>query len=124
MRPLTSRVPFYSATDNHEQNASNYYEYVSVPNPKYYYDFRYGDALFFMLDTNRNVGSDSEQYEWLEENLAKSDAKWKFASHHHPPFSSDEDDSGNLWKQNKSAGGDLRARQLSELYKRYGFDIV
>ncbi len=124
MQPLISRVPFYSVLGNHEQNASNYYEYVSVPAPEYYYEFRYGDAHFFMIDTNRNVGPDSEQYRWLEEKLASSDAKWKFASHHHPPYSSDEDDYGNLWKQNKSARGDLRARQLSPLYEKYGVDIV
>lgn len=124
MRPLISRVPFYSVLGNHEQNASNYYEYVSVPSPEYYYDFAYGDAHFFMIDTNRNVGPGSEQYRWLDEKLASSDAQWKFACHHHPPYSSDENDYGDLWKQNKSTGGDPRARQLAELYEKHGVDVV
>ncbi len=124
MRPLISRVPFYPVLGNHEQNASNYFEYVSVPSPEYYYDFRYGDAHFFMIDTNRNVDPSSEQYRWLDKALGDSKATWKFACHHHPPYSSDEDDYGNLWKQNKSTGGDLRARELSKLYEKHGVDIV
>ncbi|MEQ8848025.1 LamG-like jellyroll fold domain-containing protein [Botrimarina sp.] len=124
MRPLISRVPFYSVLGNHEQNASNYYEYVSLPDPEYYYEFRYGDAHFFMIDTNRNVGPGSEQHEWLDDALGASDAVWKFACHHHPPYSSDENDYGDLWKQNKSTRGDLRARELSRLYDKHRVDIV
>ena len=124
MRPLISRVAFYPVLGNHEQNASNYYEYMSLPDPEYYYDFRYGDAHFFMVDTNRNVGPGSEQYEWLDAALGESTAAWKFACHHHPPYSSDENDYGDLWKQNKSERGDLRARQLSTLYDKHGVDLV
>jgi 3',5'-cyclic AMP phosphodiesterase CpdA len=114
----------YPVLGNHEQNASNYFEYMSLPKPEYYYDFRYGDAHFFMVDSNRNVGPDSEQYQWLDEQLAKSDAKWKFACHHHPPYSSDEDDYGDLWKVNESTRGDVRVRQLAKLYEKHGVDIV
>ena len=124
MRELISRVPMYSVLGNHEQNASNYYEYVSLPSPEYYYEFRYGGAHFFMIDTNRNVGPESEQYEWLDKALGESDARWKFACHHHPPYSSDENDYGDLWSTNKSARGDLRARQLSELYDKHNVDLV
>ena len=122
--PLISRVPFYPVLGNHEQNASNYYEYVSVPDPEYYYEFRYGNAHFFMVDTNRNVDQGSEQYQWLDKALAASDATWKFACHHHPPYSSDENDYGDLWQTSKSTRGDLRARQLSGLYDKHGVDIV
>ena len=37
---------------------------------------------------------------------------WKFVCHHHPPYSSDENDYGNLWKTNQGKHGDLRAREL------------
>lgn len=124
LHPLISRVPFYSVLGNHEQNASNYYEYVSLPNPEYYYEFRYGNAHFFMVDTNRNVDPESEQYQWLDKALAESDATWKFVCHHHPPYSSDENDYGDLWQTNQSERGDLRARQLSKLYDQHGVDIV
>lgn len=124
MSELISRVPMYPVLGNHEQNASNYYDYMALPDPEYYYDFQYGNAHFFMIDSNRNVGPGSEQYEWLEKQLSESKATWKFVCHHHPPYSSDENDYGDLWKTNKSSRGDLRVRQLSALYDKHGVDIV
>lgn len=124
MKPLIERVPFYPVLGNHEQNADNYFRYVSLPAPEYYYSFRYGNSQFFMIDSNRNVDPGSEQFEWLNKGLAESTAKWKFVCHHHPPYSSDENDYGDLWKTNKSTRGDLRVRQLAALYDKYGVDIV
>lgn len=124
MQPLIGRVPFYPVLGNHEMNARNYYDYVSLPDPEYYYSFRYGNTDFFMIDTNRNVGPDSEQYRWLDEALAGSAATWKIVCHHHPPWSSDENDYGDLWKTNQSSQGDLKARQLVPLYEKHGVDIV
>ncbi|MEO1496222.1 MAG: LamG-like jellyroll fold domain-containing protein [Planctomycetota bacterium] len=124
MKPLISRVPMFPVLGNHEQNAQNYFDYMSLPEPEYYYEFRYGDAHFFMLDSNRNVGPDSEQHRWLDRALADSDATWKFVCHHHPPYSSDENDYGDLWRTNKSDRGDLRTRRLSKLYEKHGVDMV
>lgn len=124
MRPLIDRVAFFPVLGNHEQNADHYYNYVSLPEPEYYYTFQYGNAQFFMVDTNQNVGVGSKQYEWLKDALEKSTATWKFVCHHHPPYSSDENDYGDLWKSNKSSRGDLRARVLVPLYEDNGVDIV
>ncbi|MEY2983381.1 MAG: hypothetical protein RL562_3608, partial [Planctomycetota bacterium] len=55
--------------------------------------------------------------------LAASTATWKFATHHHPAYSSDENDYGDMWT-GKSTHGDLRARVLTELYDAHGVDIV
>ena len=77
-----------------------------------------------MIDTNQKVAPGSEQYEWLKTSLSESDAQWKFVCHHHPPYSSDENDYGNLWKTNQGTHGDLRARQLVPLYEEFGVDIV
>ena len=124
MQPLISRVAFFPVLGNHEGNARNYYDYVALPEPEYFYKFQYGNAEFFMIDSNRNVDPESEQYRWLESALSKSISTWKFVCHHHPPYSSDENDYGNLWKTNKSTRGDLRVRQLATLYDTYGVDIV
>lgn len=123
MRPFFSRVPIYPVLGNHEEDAKLYYDYFALPEPEYYYDFRYGNAHFFVIDTNIDVRPGSEQYRWLDEQLGKSDATWKFVSHHHPPYSSDENDYGDLWK-GPGLGGDLRARQLSVLYDKHNVDIV
>lgn len=124
MNPLMRHVPTFPVLGNHEQDAQFYYDYFSLPEPEYYYQFRFGNTDFFMIDTNRNVDPESEQYKWLEKALSESDATWKFVCHHHPPYSSDENDYGNLWKTNKSTRGDLDARQLVPLYEKYNVDIV
>ena len=124
LRPLINYVPFYPVLGNHEQNARNYFDYVSLPNPEYYYEFQFGNTHFFMIDSNRVIAPSSEQYQWLDKALAKSKATWKIVCHHHPPYLSDENDYGDLWKTNVSSRGDLRARQLVPLYERHNVDIV
>jgi hypothetical protein len=132
MNPLFSRSPFYPVLGNHERNADHYYRYMDLPAPEYYYSFEYGNAAFFMLDSNKKVGPESEQYLWLEAQLRNLETRrksgeskivWTFVSYHHPSYSSDEDDYGNLWK-GRSSWGDLRIRPLCELFDRYGIDIV
>ncbi|MBX3435342.1 MAG: metallophosphoesterase [Pirellulales bacterium] len=124
MQPLASRVAFFPVLGNHEQDARHYYDYMSLPAPEYCYTFSYGNAQFFMLDSNREVGPGSEQYQWLEAQLRDCRAMWKFVSYHHPSYSSDEDDYGDLWSGKKSSYGDLRMRPLCALYDRYGVDVV
>ena len=124
MRPLINHVPFYSVLGNHEQNARHYYNYTSLPEPEYFYTFTFGNAQFFMLDTNQNADPRSRQHQWLSKTLAASKAKWKFVCHHHPPYSSDANDYGDLWKTNTGTHGDRRARQLVALYEKHKVDIV
>lgn len=120
--PLISRVCLYPSIGNHEENHSNYYRYFSLPAPECWYTYTYGDAQFFVLDTNKDVSPGSEQYKWLEAELSKSKAIWKFAYHHHPVYSSDEDDYGDTYK-GKSIYGDPRHRVLAALYEKYHVDI-
>lgn len=124
MTPFISRVAFYPVLGNHERNAGYYYDYMSLPEPEYYYTFRYGNAQFFMLDTNKKVGPDTEQYLWLEDELAVSDATWKFVVHHQPAYTSDSNDYGDTWTSGRSTHGDTNVRQLVPLYERYGVDVV
>ncbi len=132
MNPLISRVPLFPVLGNHERNADHYYRYMDLPHPEYYYTFRYGNAVFFMLDSNKKLNPGSEQYLWLEKQLAALEAEersgasqvvWKFASFHHPIYSSDENDYGDLWK-GKSSWGDVRLRPLTELFDKFHVDMV
>jgi hypothetical protein len=52
------------------------------------YTFRYGNALFIVLDVTSSVEA---QKAWLEQQLAATDAPWKFAMFHFPPYAFDED---------------------------------
>ena len=125
MDPIASRVVVFPVLGNHEQNATHYYDYMHLPAPEYYYTFRRGNAQFFMLDTNKDVSAGTEQYQWLDRELAASDATWKVCMHHQPPFSSD-DDYGNDWKQpiRSATLGDTRAKQLVTLYDKHAVDVV
>ena len=124
MDVLIKRVPMYPVLGNHERNAHWYYDYMNLPAPEYYYTFHYGPAQFFMIDSNKKCGPGSEQYKWLQTELKKSTAQWKMIVHHHPVYSSDANDYGDLWKQNRSTRGDPNVRAMSKLYDRYGVDVV
>lgn len=118
---LMSKTSMYTALGNHENDADFYYQYFHNPPPEYYYTFNYGNAQFFIVDTNRDVTEGSEQYTWLEWELAKSDATWKIVLHHHPPYSSEENDHGDTWKEASTMG--THARNLVPLYEQYGVDF-
>jgi hypothetical protein len=124
---LFAYVPVFPVIGNHERNAHWYYDYFSLPAPEYRYSFRYGNAEFFMIDSNKDCSPGSEQYLWLESALARSAATWKFTCHHHPCFSSDENDYGDHWSGKAPEGfnwGDSNVRQLVPLYERYGVDVA
>ncbi len=60
------------------------------------YTFNYENALFLMIDATQ---PNEWQVEWIEEQLATSKAKWKFAMFHFPPYNYEEDyaDIRRLW---------------------------
>jgi hypothetical protein len=124
---LLGHVPVFPVIGNHEKNSHWYYDYFGLPAPEYYYTFKMGNAQFFMIDSNKDCGPGSEQYQWLEKALKDSDATWKFTAHHHPCFSSDEDDYGDQWKGKTGAQyswGDSNVRQLVPLYEKHGVDVA
>lgn len=53
--------------------------------PERAYAFNYANALFVVLDSNE---SPRTQTYWLEKQLARTKAKWKFVVYHHPAYSS------------------------------------
>jgi hypothetical protein len=123
-RELFGRVAVFPCIGNHERNHAHYYRYFSLPAPEYYYRYSYGNSDFFVLDTNKRMGPASEQVRWLDAELGKSRARWKFVYHHHPAYSSDDDDFGNTWKGQKSTEGDLNVRKLVPIYEKHNVDAV
>jgi acid phosphatase type 7 len=49
------------------------------------YSFEYSNALFVILDSNLDPAT---QTEWLDRELGRSKATWKFVVYHHPAYSS------------------------------------
>jgi hypothetical protein len=103
---ILRHVPFYPTLGNHDGNSSEsredlaaYLDNFFFPGgkPARYYSFSFaGLADFFALDTTANTesgpprpsyGPQSEQVAWLKSALARSQAPWKIAYFHHPPFS-------------------------------------
>ena len=120
---LMSRVPLYTVLGNHEGDSDYYYQYMANPEPEFWYTFTYGNSEFFMIDSNRDISQGSEQYNWLEQQLAKSKATWKIAIHHHPPYSSEENDHGDTFNGALSKLGNERVRDLPILFDKYGVDF-
>ncbi len=124
---LMSRVPTFPVIGNHERDSHWYYDYFALPKPEYHYTFTYGNAQFFMVDSNRSLKPGSPQYEWLEKELAESQATWKFTCHHHPCFSSEENDYGDHERGAEDKNftyGDTNAQKLIPLYEKHGVDIA
>ncbi|MEM9675166.1 MAG: metallophosphoesterase [Bacteroidota bacterium] len=125
-RPLHSRIPVFPVAGNGEGDLYWYRNYHKLPGDESYYSFSYGNAEFFMLNSNereKEFVPGGKQYEWLEKALQKSTATWKFVAHHHAPYSSDENDYGNSW-QDSTVYGDLSMRPVVPLYEKYGVDMV
>lgn len=122
MRPLLEHAPLVPVLGNHEQDARLYYEYMSLPEPERWYSLRYGHAEFFMIDGNRDLGDQSAQLRWLAEALDRSDAKWRFAVLHQPPYTSDSNDYGET-AEGPSTRGDMNVRNIVKLLERAGVDI-
>lgn len=123
MNQLVSRIPLFPVPGNGESDLHWYLRYHALAESGHRYAFRYGHAEFFMLDSNRPMGPGSEQFAWLDRALAASRARWKFVCHHHPVYSSDEDDYGNAFA-GPVAPGDDNPRSAVPLYEKHGVDVV
>jgi len=134
---LLRTTPFYPCVGNHEIGTNavpdreidryeNFHKYFAFP---HYYSYDYGCAHFcvldssFMVERNRISKDDdyisdlkedfmhSEQVRFLEEDLAKTDKKWKFVVFHYPPYTSSIYDVPEL-------------KCLCPIFEKYGVDIV
>jgi hypothetical protein len=78
---------------------------------KRFYTYEKKDVQFFALDSNY---MDKDQQRWLEEELSKSNAKWKIAYFHHPLYSS-----------GAAHGSEVDLRSIIEpLFIKYNLNVV
>lgn len=108
---LDEHVNFYASLGNHDDpDIERNYKLFNMGGNRYY-TFRKGDVQFFVLDSNY---MDPKQLAWIDDKLKNSDAKWKIAYFHHPPFTSA-----------KYHGPDVDLRQqLMPLFTKYGVNVV
>jgi len=122
---LHSRIPVCPVPGNGEGELHWYKAYHNLPNEDEFYSFNYGNSEYFMLNSNRKdeFAKGGKQYVWLEEKLKNSKAKWKFVAFHHAPYSSDEDDYKDSWREVADLG-DLKVREITTVFEKYNVDMV
>ncbi|NEW85044.1 MAG: metallophosphoesterase family protein [Mariniphaga sp.] len=97
-KDVVCRKPLMSVPGNHDNRlglgARIYREEFSYPmngpdgvEKEQTYAFTYKNALFLMIDATSPM---DVQTPWIEEQLAKSKATWKFAMFHFPPYNWEE----------------------------------
>ena len=111
---VMGRIPMFPTLGESEQNHYNYFRIFHLPNNERWYSFDYGNAHFVCLqiDGFADATPGSEQYRWLESNLASSDKTWKIAFFHYPPYSYGP------------VGSKPEARHVHSLFVKYGVDLV
>lgn len=113
--PLMGFVPMYTVLGNHELGHESYYDNLALPGNESWYSFRYGDVEFFALNTNHTFQKGSEQRDWLVETLETSEATWKVALFHHPPYSCNP---------RRKPGNTRVQKLLVPVFEEYGVDLV
>ncbi len=97
-KDVICRKPLMAVIGNHDTRqglgAWMYGELFSYPKnapvgvqPEHTYSFRYKNALFLMIESTASIDS---QKVWIEDQLAKTDATWKFAMFHFAPYNWEE----------------------------------
>ena len=125
---LMAEAPLFPVAGNHDdvENDSWYVQFFDLPSTtsatENWYAFSYGNTRFVVVDTNEDFVTGSEQYLWLEAELAAADADPVLAhivvAFHDPPYTSgahgvfDPDD----WEPPRT--------YLVPLFERYGVDVV
>ena len=101
--------PLMPCLGNHEENAQIYFDQFALPDAEQWYSFDYCNAHFISLSTETDL--QGLQLEWLRDDLAASDATWKFVYFHKPPYC--------------STGGWEKVRKTwCALFDQYHVDIV
>lgn len=86
---------FFPSLGNHDwytKGAEPYLDYFTLPGNERYYDFIKGPIHFFVLDSDENepdgININSKQYKWFENEIKKSNKKFKIVYFHHAPYTS------------------------------------
>ena len=142
VEPFSADTAFAPVIGNHEAYSLDwqmtppkaYINLFAVPEnglPEYkrqFYSFDYGPVHFTVLDTNFHEAQGwqpqllADELRWLEQDLAKSKARWKIVLQHRDIF---------MYAFSKESGRPERAtffldfsRQLMPLYEKYKVDVV
>ncbi len=89
--PVSKKLLIYPAMGNHD-NTSLFKTIFELPEngpagrQEAFYSFDYGDAHFTVMDSNVMGAAQRADIEWLEQDLAQTDKKYKIVMFHHPAY--------------------------------------
>ncbi len=109
---LDKGVKFYASLGNHDSREQRFYKLYNMDG-KLYYTFKAPkeDVRFFALESTY---MDQDQLKWIEDELKKSNEKWKIVFFHHPLYSSA-----------RTHGSQLKLRAVLEpLFIQYNVSLV
>lgn len=91
-RDMRGKIPLYPARGNHDLGGPGYEERVTAPftsGNKLYYSFDRGNCHFSSVDCFSPLETESEQYRWLDRDLAAAQKRGKllFVFFHVAPYS-------------------------------------
>ncbi len=98
LQKMLATLPYVVSMGNHEGQGvlfGKYFPYPEFVSDRYYYSFDYGPAHFTIVDQFTSYSEGSTQYDWLVNDLATSDKKWKFILLHKPGWSAGGGHSNN-----------------------------
>ena len=104
---IIDQTPIWCAIGNHEGKGENFKRLFALPGNEYRYSFDYGNAHFTCLDYR----GDPDQLQWCEQDLAASQAQWKFVFYHVPSY--------NMGGHASTWGRDT----FVPLFRKYGADF-
>ncbi len=115
-KELLAYVPLFPTLGNHELQSKHYFERFFLPGNERWYSFTYGPAFFICLQIDGFTKLDdvSEQYQWLEQTLAKNTQPWLFVYFHKPTYSAEYEGQNEAY---------IRSR-LTPLFEQYGVRLV
>ncbi len=87
--PLLKTAEYFPVLGNHEEGSPLYFANFPFLNHRRWYSVEREGIHFVVLDSNSSLGPGSEQYNWLNSDLAsvKDNIKFKIVLCHHPLFS-------------------------------------
>lgn len=109
--------------DYHTEGASGYFTYFGARAPGPYYSFDLGGWHLVSLDSEVSMSAGSEQYEWLQDDLASSTARCTLAYWHKPRFTAGKYDdftfTAPIWRLLYSARAEMVLNGHDHNYQRY-----
>ncbi len=127
---VLSHTSVWPVRGNHEQDAVLYRKLFDLPHNEFYYSFDFGNVHVVGLDQYRTdssayltVEERAEMAEWLDRDLAQSDAEWTVVACHAPIFN--VGGHGSDWGQEdilpilEEHGVDIVVSGHSHIYERF-----